>query len=556
MHWSRCWRRFALVACALCVGRARAAELVVAADQLSLRSTGAPCSDGGWNLATLGQAATWVHLPSTGPHRFWIAAAGTEAGGVWPQMQVTVTCRNGNAPAIAFDELVSVEQNEPAEFAFTVDVPPGDALVSVTFPHGALSDQCDEDCNLLLKQFRFEDAVQLNEPPSWWYPLGNDGRELRRLTSAGILRHRMAKLTVETRPNAEVEILQQRHAFEFGVALRSAMFDRDADRLQSQRYLRTIDDNFNAAVHENALKWLVTDPQSGAYDFEMAGRIFRWCRDRDISVRGHCIFTAVPDQVPAWVQHLPDSELREAIKDRAITMTSFFRGNFSEFDVNNEMLQGSYFADRLGPAIRADMFRWARQGNPHAVLYVNENGILSEQGVMTGLYVRQIRDLLRHNAPVGGIGCQGHFRDELDPNHLQRTLDLLAQFDLPIKVTAYDYLAPNEEAKARHLEELFRVCFAHPCVRGIYLSGFWEGAHCRSDAALWTNDWSPTPAANMYRHLVFNEWWTDFRGRADEHGVCRARVFHGTHQIRIDGQIVKELVVPAGTQDLQLRAGI
>jgi GH35 family endo-1,4-beta-xylanase len=202
------------------------------------------------------------------------------------------------------------------------------------------------------------------------------------------------------------------------------------------------------------------------------------------------------------------------------------------------------------------MFRWAKQANPHAVLYVNDHHILTGTDGWANMYQRQIREFLEQDVPIDGIGCQGHFDSRLDPNHVHRTLDQLAQFGLPIKITEYDFRTTDEQAKAQQLDMFFRICFAHPAVEAIYLWGFWEGAQWRPDAALWKQDWSPTPAAEVYRDLVFRQWWTRFRGRADAQGVCRVSVFQGTHLVRINGGTPQPLELPLGTREHFLRADV
>ncbi len=61
--------------------------------------------------------------------------------------------------------------------------------------------------------------------------------------------------------------------------------------------------------------------------------------------------------------------------------------------------------------------------------------------------------------------------------------------------------------------------------------GFWEGANWIPVSSLYRRDWSPTPAAEAYRNLVFKEWWTNWRGRADERGQCEVRAFFGKHRV-------------------------
>ena len=53
-----------------------------------------------------------------------------------------------------------------------------------------------------------------------------------------------------------------------------------------------------------------------------------------------------------------------------------------QWDVNNEMLHGSYFADRQGAAIRDWMYKAAAQTDPGVDLFVNDFDVV-ENGQLT-----------------------------------------------------------------------------------------------------------------------------------------------------------------------------
>jgi len=94
---------------------------------------------------------------------------------------------------------------------------------------------------------------------------------------------------------------------------------------------------------------------------------------------------------------------------------------------------------------------------------------------------------------------------------LQNALAKLAQFNLPIRITEFNFpgqrskyygqrgvsLSEEEEkAKAKALADYYRICFAQPVVKGILMWGFWEGANWIPVSSLYRRDWSPTPAAD------------------------------------------------------------
>jgi endo-1,4-beta-xylanase len=369
-----------------------------------------------------------------------------------------------------------------------------------------------------------------------------------------IRKARMGTLVVEAAPGVEVRVQQLRHEFWFGAALASQMFSERGNAEETARYKKVFLENFNAAVTENALKWHAMEPRRGQVDYSAVDAILQWTEQNHIPLRGHNIFWGIPNRVQPWLKAMDDAELRETLKARALDVGKRYRGRFAEYDLNNEMLHGNYYEDRLGPGITRDMASWVRQEDPNAVLFLNDYDILT--GKRLDDYIAHIRKFLDQGVPVGGIGVQGHLHgDSFDPAALQNALARLAEFKLPICITEFNFpgqrskyygkrdarLSDEEEqAKARALADYYRICFAQPMVKGILMWGFWEGANWIGVSSLYRRDWSPTPAADAYRNLVFQQWWTAWRGQTDAQGRCEVRAFYGQHRITAGG---KEVVV-------------
>jgi GH35 family endo-1,4-beta-xylanase len=234
--------------------------------------------------------------------------------------------------------------------------------------------------------------------------------------------------------------------------------------------------------------------------------------------------------------------LKEKLQERAKLVMTRYKGRIKEWDVNNEMVHCTYFKKRLGPEIWPRMFKWCREYDPDAILYVNDYSILS--GGDLGKYVKQIKGFLDQGMPVGGIGVQGHFRKSVSPEKVKKTLDKLAEFKLPIAITEYDANTDDENAKALALANLYCTAFAHPGVFSITMWGFWENSHWRPNAALWKKDWSETKAAKVYKDLIFKEWYTDLKGKFDSDGKFKLRVFYGEHEVDIAGKKKEIRVLP------------
>ena len=123
-------------------------------------------------------------------------------------------------------------------------------------------------------------------------------------TDAAIRKCRMGTITVHARPGAAVKVTQLSHEFWFGTAISTEAFSERTDPKVREQYLRIVKDNFNSAVHENALKWYSTERRQGQVSYDDADRILQWCEANGIRMRGHCIFWDV-DQVRAGLGEGP-----------------------------------------------------------------------------------------------------------------------------------------------------------------------------------------------------------------------------------------------------------
>ena len=372
---------------------------------------------------------------------------------------------------------------------------------------------------------------------------------------ASIAKLRMGTLVIEAAAGAKVSVEQVRHEFWFGATLPTGVFTGRTSPEDIAKFKEIFTSHFNAAVIEGAFKWHEMEPARGQVNYAVVDRMLAWADQQGIPVRGHCIFWGVPNRVQDWVKGLTDDELRLTMQQRARSIGARYRDRFAEYDLNNEMIHANYYEQRLGPEFIKRMALWVKDGDANAKLFVNDYDILT--GKRLDDYVKHIRGLLDMGTPIAGIGVQGHLHgDTFDAAALQSALDELAKFNLPIRVTEFNFpgqrskyytgdrkaqLTPEEErAKADSLQQYFRICFAHPAVTGIMMWGFWEGANWIPQSSLYKRDWSPTPAAEAYRDLVMKQWWTRWTGTAGADGKVTLRAFYGRHRVTVNG---KEMLV-------------
>lgn len=375
-----------------------------------------------------------------------------------------------------------------------------------------------------------------------------------------IAANRKGEIVVKAKAGSKVEVEQLSHEFWFGCAIPDGVFNGrtpESDRVMfKQKFLEL----FNSAVTENAVKWANMEPRKGEVNYAVVDAILEWCDANNIPLRAHNLFWGIHKFVQPWVKELSDEELEQTLKNRAITITSKYKGRFAEYDLNNEMIHGNFYEERLGDDITLKMAKWAQQGDPDIKLYLNDYDILT--GKKLNEYMSHIRLLLKQGVPIAGIGVQGHLHAEsFDRAEVKRALDSLAQFNIPIRITEFNMpgqrskfynnrtlqMTPEEEQqKAIDLVDYYRICFAHPAVDGILMWGFWEGANWIPQSSLYKRDWTPTPAAHAYKNLIFKEWWTKANGKTNRKGVFSVPAFYGKYKVTVNG-VSKEVDLTKAT---------
>ncbi|MEO5581405.1 MAG: endo-1,4-beta-xylanase [Saprospiraceae bacterium] len=364
-------------------------------------------------------------------------------------------------------------------------------------------------------------------------------------TDADIAKYRKGIIKIKTKPGSNVMIEQQSHEFWFGCAISNGFVNGTMKESDRKAYEENFLKNFNSAVTENAVKWGNMESRQSEVNYKVVDSILAWTERHHIPLRAHNVFWGIEKFVQPWLKEMNDSILRVTLEQRAQTLASHYKGRFIEYDLNNEMVHGNYYEQRLGPLITYDMAKWMHQGDPSARLFLNDYDILT--GAKLPEYMTQVRTLLQQGVPIAGIGVQGHLHtDTFDRYQLKRALDSLAIFGLPIRITEFNMpgqrskylrekiltMTPEEEAlKAHELVDYYKICFAHPAVTGMVMWGFWAGANWIPTSSLYRQDWTATPAADAYHKLIYEDWWTKTMIKADKKGWVTVPAFYGRYKV-------------------------
>ncbi|GJM96159.1 hypothetical protein PR202_ga12972 [Eleusine coracana subsp. coracana] len=325
----------------------------------------------------------------------------------------------------------------------------------------------------------------------------------------------------------EVRVRQESNSFPLGACIMRTNMD-------NEDYVDFLTKHFNWAVFGNELKWYWTEPQRGQLNYADADDLLRLCADQHgMCVRGHCIFWEVEAMVQQWVRTLSTDDLKTAVQDRINGLLTRYKGKFKHYDVNNEMLHGSFYQDKLGRDIRAAMFKTAKDLDPDALLFVNDYNVegMCDTRATPEAYIQQIIGLQEQGAPVGGVGLQGHVSNPVGPV-IRAVLDKLAVLGLPLWFTEVDVSCANEHVRADDLETVLREAYAHPAVEGVVLWGFWELFMSRDNAHLVDAEGRVNEAGKRLLQLK-HEWLTHAHGKADDNGEFKFRGYHGTYRVDV-----------------------
>jgi GH35 family endo-1,4-beta-xylanase len=338
---------------------------------------------------------------------------------------------------------------------------------------------------------------------------------------------------------ASVSVRMVRHAFAFGSAVQASRIAAPAGP-DDERYCQTIEKYFNKVVFENDLKWYrwgTNTPTEREHRRQTLAAI-DWLRARHIAIRGHVMVWPSWENEPAFLRSLADqpAKLRQAIDDHIADQTATLKGKLAEWDVVNESYANNDILKILGRDEMVHWFQLAHQGDPAVKLFYNDYIMFAGHGPgsPSQYLFDTIHFLQTKGAPLDGLGEQGHFGGSPPaPTQVLATLDRFAQFGLPIQISEFDIDTSDEELQAHYTRDFLTACFSHPAVSGVMMWGFWEGAHWRPRAALWSRDWTLRPNGRAWLDLVTKEWWTNTNGVTAADGTLATRGFCGDYEISV-----------------------
>ncbi len=263
--------------------------------------------------------------------------------------------------------------------------------------------------------------------------------------------------------------------------------------------------HINSATLPNELKWvsLLASSQLGDYDFSKADMLVEQLKSKDIAIRGHTLIwgkwagRTFPEALKDAVEQssTPAKTLKRHMKSHITTVMKHFQGRIQRWDVvnepltmDNQQLDNNFFYQILGENYISEAFKIAREADPQALLFINED-FRDFNPVTTQRFLSIIKRQLNLGAAIDGIGIQAHHIYRLkDISALRTFIAEIKKLGLLVEITELDvpiWFFANDKAPFQAQGKYYRE-FAQSC---------YQASHC-----LGVTTWGASD----------NETWLDF----------------------------------------------
>lgn len=267
---------------------------------------------------------------------------------------------------------------------------------------------------------------------------------------------------------------------------------------QSRLLRRSYLTGFEQLTPENEMKMERLQPAPGVFRFGQADRVVRFARKYCKRIRGHTLVYG--RQLPRWATdgRFEGERLGFEMEWHVRTVVGRYAGRVAEWDVVNEAIgpDGRYTPNvwfkALGAQYVERAFRAARDADPEALLFYNDNGIELPNHPHTVAVRNMVRDLRRRGVPIDGVGIQNHVSTTYHASQAELSQTIRGFTDLGVRVaiTEMDVTLDSPGGRARNLERQRRVyraaaraCRANPRCTSFSTWGVGDGVSWLGPAA-------------------------------------------------------------------------
>ncbi|HUO26134.1 MAG TPA: endo-1,4-beta-xylanase [Candidatus Aquilonibacter sp.] len=243
-----------------------------------------------------------------------------------------------------------------------------------------------------------------------------------------------------------------------------------APQLSEAAYAATLAREFNMVQPEDAMKWWVVRPTGAIFDFHPGDEIVRFAQAHNMKVRGHCLLWGRAN--PDWLTQgsYTPAQLSQMLHEHIEKLMTHYAGRVFAWDIVNEAFdQNGNLRDSIwynqpgiglatkGTAYIEQAFRWARQADPHALLFYNDaEG--EALGHKSDAIYEMVRDFKHRGVPIDGIGMQMHIPNlAVDFGGLDTNIARLTALGVQVQITELDVALPLDvQGSLLHPGDLIR----------------------------------------------------------------------------------------------------
>ncbi len=292
--------------------------------------------------------------------------------------------------------------------------------------------------------------------------------------------------------------LADRDGMLWGTAVRSTQLSEPA-------YASTLAREFNMVEAEDAMKWWVLRPDAGTYDFRQGDELVRFAQEHQMKVRGHCLVWGRYN--PDWLLqgHFTTEQLSRLLEEHIHRVMTHYARQVFAWDVINEALdekgepRDSLWYNQPGIGLSTQrtkyieqIFRWAHEADPKALLFYNEAEGEALNGKSDVIYA-MMKDFRGRGVHVDGVGLQMHVPElDADIATIAANIARLTALGLQVHITELDVSLPLDSGGRVRSEDLsrqaeiyrgiVRACLDNAGCTAIQTWGFtdkysWIGSH-------------------------------------------------------------------------------
>ena len=303
-----------------------------------------------------------------------------------------------------------------------------------------------------------------------------------------------------------------------GTAVRPQFFSEHA-------YSYTLARGFNLVEPEDAMKWWTLRPDAATFDFTQADRVVEFAETHRMKVRGHTLVWGWSN--PSWLSKtfFSPAQLNKLLHEHIAKVVTRHGGRVFAWNVVNEAFDESgavktsiwYDQPGIGLAGKStayieQVFRWAHDADPQALLFYNDNGAETANAKSDAIYA-MVKDFKARGVPIDGVGMQMHIFDlQADPEGISRNIARFTALGVQVHITEMDVALPVDAAGRASASDLARqadiyraiasACLANAGCTAIQTWGFadkyswlgWKTKGAKGNVLLFDRYYAPKPA--------------------------------------------------------------